>query len=228
MLASTPRPYRDVRTVSTMLRRATLLVMLAGCLVAPSLAHASGAAVIRDCEQNGELTGHYSQADLNSALHSMPADLKEYSNCEEAVQQAQAAAASKPRSSHNRPTGTDSTNSNGTGGGTSGGSTSGGSGGSSSGSASTASPKAHAASRHAATPADHKALQSARQGKTQDSGVLATTRAGHTGSSGSGGSLPTPLLVVLILLGAGALASLVVAGRRRRPRVRRVLARDRT
>jgi len=201
--------------------------MLAGCLVAPSLAHASGAAVIRDCEQNGQLTKHYSQSDLSSALSSMPADLKEYSNCEEAVQQAQAAGASKPRSSHNSPTGTDST-SNGSGGGTAGGGASGGSSSGGTGSGSTASPKAHAAKAHAATPADRKALKTAQSGRPLGAAALATTQNHATPSSDSGGSIPTPLLVVLILLGIGALASLVVAGRRRSPLVRRVLARDRT
>lgn len=226
MLASILGPNRDDRSVHPMLRRATLLVTLAGCLMAPSLAHASGSAVIRDCEQNGQLTRHYSQGDLNSALHSMPADLKEYSNCEEAVQQAQAAGASTPRSSHNSPTGTDTT-ATGSGGGASGGGTPGG--GSSSGTGSTAAPRAHAA-RHpspAAAKADTTVLNRARHGKPLGGAALATTRANPT-SSDSGGSIPTPLLVMLILLGAGALASLVVAVRRRRPWVRRVLARDRT
>jgi cobalamin biosynthesis Mg chelatase CobN len=227
VLASILGPCRDVRPVTFMLRRATLLVMLAGCLLAPSLAHASGAAVIRDCEQHGQLTGHYSQADLNSALNSMPADLKEYSNCEEAVQQAQAAGASKPRSSKNSPTGTDST-STGSGGGTSGGASGGGSSGA--GSGSSPSPQAHAAAKpaHAATKADKQALKTAQHGRPVGAAALATTQSHATPSSDSGGSIPTPLLVVLILLGIGALVSLVVAGRRRSPRVRRVLARDRT
>lgn len=229
MLASILGPDTDVRTGHSMLRRATLLVTLAGCLLAPSLAHASGAAVIRDCEQHGQLTKHYSQSDLNSALQTMPADLKEYSNCEEAVQQAQAAGASKPRSSHNSPTGTDPTA-----GGTAGGGTSGGTGGASpagtSGSpGATSSPRAHAASRPThATPADRHALKQAQKAATLSGGALAATRSNPAATSDSGGSLPTPLLIVLILLGAGALASLAVAARRRRPQVRRVLARDRT
>jgi hypothetical protein len=222
-----------------MLRRATLLVTLAGCLVAPSLARASGADVIRDCERHGEVTGHYSQSELQNALDTMPADLKEYSNCEEAIRQAQehaAIAAHQP--SHRSGGGTNSS-----GGGTSGGGSGGGSGSSAGGGSSSLSdpqaqshagrgPIAHAAkaAKRKINAGDAYALKVAQSGaalraKRPLAGAAVTPSAASS-SSGGLGSLPTSLLVVLILLGAGALGSLVVAGRRT-SLVGRVLARNR-
>ncbi len=208
MLASGLGSFRDVRSVPLMLRRATLLLTLAGGLLVPSLAHASGAAVIHDCEANGQLTRHYSESDLNSALHSMPADLKEYSNCVEAVQQAQAAGAPRRPAPHHNPNGTDPSSAAGGGPGAPGGPPR----------ASTAGGASPVPPAKPVSPADAKALGRAQAGGALGNRVAAAAVRPGAAASGSGASLPAPLIAVLVLLAAGALASLVGAARRRRPR----------
>ena len=59
---------------------------LAGTL--PSAAQASGLSpAVADCNTHNGLTGHYSVAQLRTALATMPADIKEYTNCYDAIQQ---------------------------------------------------------------------------------------------------------------------------------------------
>lgn len=70
------------------LRIATALVLLLALLAVPSLAHASGDTVIKDCS-DGELTKSYSQKDYADALSNMPADLDEYSDCRDQIKRAQ-------------------------------------------------------------------------------------------------------------------------------------------
>ena len=41
----------------------TIAALLVAFLALPALAQASGAAVIRDCQQDGHNDGHYSQSD---------------------------------------------------------------------------------------------------------------------------------------------------------------------
>jgi hypothetical protein len=41
-----------------------------------------------DCNTNGRLTHHYSASQLQGALVSMPADIREYTNCSDVLQQA--------------------------------------------------------------------------------------------------------------------------------------------
>jgi hypothetical protein len=55
----------------------------------PAIA-ASGVAtaVIADCNAHGRLTRTYSSAELQAALASMPADVKEYTNCYDVIQRA--------------------------------------------------------------------------------------------------------------------------------------------
>src|SRR5205085_10172320 len=64
----------------------TLTLMLG--LLAPAVAHASGAAVIRDCTDDGRLEGHYTQRDLRDALSSIPSDVDEYTNCRDIIRRA--------------------------------------------------------------------------------------------------------------------------------------------
>ena len=64
-------------------------------LLAPAAAQADGgAAVIRDCLNNGRITGHYTQQQYAQALAELPADVAEYSDCAGLIRRAQLAAAS--------------------------------------------------------------------------------------------------------------------------------------
>jgi len=64
--------------------------VVAGCLLLPAgPAFASGADVIRDCNTNGHLTKPYSQAEYKQALAQMPADIRQYTDCEAVIRRAQ-------------------------------------------------------------------------------------------------------------------------------------------
>jgi hypothetical protein len=54
----------------------------------PSAAAAGLSAPVQDCNAHGPLTGHYTVAQLRSALATMPADVKEYTNCGDVIQRA--------------------------------------------------------------------------------------------------------------------------------------------
>lgn len=58
-------------------------------LLTAAPAHASGADVILDCNDNGRLTREYSQAEYRDALRNMPADVKQYTDCEGIIRRAQ-------------------------------------------------------------------------------------------------------------------------------------------
>jgi hypothetical protein len=74
-----------------MTRRATTLLALVCALSigVPAVAAASSdtpAAAISDCNANGQLTAHYSTDTLRQALAQMPADVREYTNCYDAIE----------------------------------------------------------------------------------------------------------------------------------------------
>ena len=75
----------------TMLRRlSTAAAVVASCLLLPApAALASGADVLIDCNDNGRLTKEYSQKEYREALANMPADLKQYTDCENIIRRAQ-------------------------------------------------------------------------------------------------------------------------------------------
>ena len=52
-------------------------------------AFASGADVIRDCNDHGHLTKTYSQKEYRQALAQMPADIRQYTDCEGIIKHAQ-------------------------------------------------------------------------------------------------------------------------------------------
>jgi len=54
----------------------------------PAAAHASGAAVIRDCAADGKLNKTYSQKDLQSADKNLPSDIDEYTDCRSVIRAA--------------------------------------------------------------------------------------------------------------------------------------------
>ncbi len=185
-----PSPHR-------FMRRALLLTALL-CLLAPASSFASTASegnrLIRDCASDGEINGKYSQAAYKYALNHLPSDLAEYTNCADAIRQAQAAAAG-----------------GGSRGGTGGGS-SGGGGGIAGGFDVPATPYTSPSS------SERSAIQSARNaGGAVGIGGGAPVTPGGPGITASSvtRALPAPLLALLILLALGAAGGASVAFRTR-------------
>jgi hypothetical protein len=68
------------------------LTLICVAAVAPP-AHASAIQVIRDCSDDGVLDKKYSQRELAGALHNLPSDLDEYTDCRGVIRRAQLAGA---------------------------------------------------------------------------------------------------------------------------------------
>lgn len=182
-------------------------ILIGALLLVPALARAdAGDAVIKDCTRNGTLTKTYSQTAYQQALAELPADVDEYGDCRQIIRDAQLGAAS------------------------------GGSNGSPAGSIPGIGPAA--ATPH--TPAEKAALaQATTKG---DAPVKVAVAGGRSGSgNGTGGKplvpgassfdagglshgLPTPIIIVLVLIGVAALVGALIA---LRPQIRRVLSRGR-
>src|SRR3954452_11872988 len=73
-----------VRIERPMRRLLALLITLTLVPAATALA-GGGAAVIRDCTDDGVLQGHYTQRQLREALSSLPSDVDEYTNCRDVI-----------------------------------------------------------------------------------------------------------------------------------------------
>jgi hypothetical protein len=56
--------------------------------IAVASASNSGTAAIADCQAHERLTRHYTVAQLQNALNTMPADIREYTNCQQVIQAA--------------------------------------------------------------------------------------------------------------------------------------------
>lgn len=181
----------------------TALVLIgASALLAPEAALAGPTG---DCNANGHLTGHYSRAELQSALSSMPVTIKEYTNCYDVISRALAATAAS-------------------GGGGGGGTGSGAGAGTSAGTAAgTTSAALHNKGKTAKASKAHKQGTNSTPSLTStDPGTVpAESATGHPAAS-TGSGVPAPLIVILILLGLGALGAGGVAVRRH------VVARDGT
>lgn len=73
-----------------MLRRFAAAAVVASLLLVPAQAAlASAEDVLIDCNDNGRLTEDYTQKELREALAQMPADLKQYTDCENIIRRAQ-------------------------------------------------------------------------------------------------------------------------------------------
>ncbi len=75
-----------------MARKARVLVLLACALVAGGAsllaapaALGSASQVITDCNTHAKLTRHYSATDLQTALNTLPADVREYTGCYDVI-----------------------------------------------------------------------------------------------------------------------------------------------
>jgi hypothetical protein len=185
-------PHRPMRRVHA------VLTVLACLLILPAAAGASGRSVVRDCTDNGQIDSSHSQSDYKDALHSLPSDVNEYTDCRQIIEQ------SKRRDARKSDNG-----SSGSGGGGTGGS------GSFSG---FDTPTPPAASNVPSSPAETGALAQAANG-----GAAAVPVAGDPITPGGAGlteaafrhDVPGPLLALVILLGLGALATTVSGARAR-------------
>ena len=79
-------------TIATLVpvpRRSVILLVLVAALAATVVAQPAFAApssVISDCNSHGKLTQHYSVTQLHTALSTMPADVQEYTDCYNVIQ----------------------------------------------------------------------------------------------------------------------------------------------
>jgi len=174
-----------------MLRAALVLGCLLLGLVAPAAATAaSSTQILRDCADDGVLQGDYTPSELRKARQNIPADTDEYTDCRDVLARAAA---------------TGVVNSNGGSGGSSGGA-SGRSGGSGSGRNRDNEPPADP---H--TPEGRQIVGEAGA-KPPPGPVTISGRPVIPGTAGfaAGGvrnEIPTSLIIALVLLGAGALAT---------------------
>jgi len=66
-----------------------LLLVVAAALAVPAVSSAQrDQDIIRDCAQDGDLDGNYSQDELDEAYENMPSDIDEYSNCRSVIEAA--------------------------------------------------------------------------------------------------------------------------------------------
>jgi hypothetical protein len=171
----------------------TAILAMALALALPGAATASSAddRIYRDCEHSptGYLTGSYTKAQLRDALRNIPSDVAEYSGCHDAIRQALLDG------------GRGAGGAGGTGGGGPGAGGIGANGGSGIGGAGTPGSAAGGAPGSGATgpPATGSKAPVKLAGEAVEPGVVPSL-----GKDPS--TLPTPLLVLLILLGAGVLA----------------------
>jgi hypothetical protein len=66
-------------------RNTLICAAMLGLLVGAAPALATYQEVIRDCAEDGQLDGSYSQSELDQARNRLPSDLDEYSDCREVI-----------------------------------------------------------------------------------------------------------------------------------------------
>ena len=177
----------------------TLLLLLTLLALAPGAALASSYQVLEDC-QDGRIDKKYPNKDLRGALRDLPPDLDEYTNCREVIRSAlqgvRGGGGSGPGSNHNDAGGY--------------GALPAGEGGLPLG------PDGRPIDPRGIASEDERAeLDSAR---VADAATVVPKSAGVAPGDSGGAGVPTPLIVVLVLIAAGALAGLV-------PRVRELVRR---
>jgi hypothetical protein len=191
------------------MRRTLLLGLLATLLLAPTARATGTQTILRDCQDDDVLQGHYSVNDLRKARSNIPGDQSEYGDCYDVISRAIAAGLSSSGSK------TGSGSSAGGGANSGNGGTNTGSGGSSP--SVTAAPTPAPTIVRPTTPQDTKTLaEAATHGyaptTVDDSPLTPGTRVaadlGHN-------RLPPALIAVLALLVAAALAAVSPTIRRR-------------
>lgn len=183
--------------MNPLMRRASIPLLLVVALATPTPALASGDDVLRDCNDDERLSKRYSQEEYREALDNIPADIRQYTNCQAVIRQAQLSAAGSSSSGGGSGSGgAGGTGGGGTGGGTTGGDTGG----------TTASP---AETLAAATPEQKRELAEVVEEPPAPvtlpgAGAVDPASAGEVPGIDAVGDLPTPLGVLLILMTAGA------------------------
>ena len=176
------------------MRRTIVLCLLAALLIPAAALAASTNQIIRDCADDGVLEGHYTPAELRKARDNLPTDVNEYSDCSDVLARAAGAAATAG------PGGGGAGGPGGAGGTFLPGTIPGGAAGADNGDA-LVTP---------ATEADHRAVaEAAAKGAPSVKVGGRTVMPGSTGlaADAARNGLPRTLLVVLVLLGAAALAA---------------------
>ena len=181
-----------------MLSRLILIFVLV-LLAAAAPASASGLDVIRDCTDDEVMSKTYTQKEYRDALRQFAADGDQYGNCRDVIRRAQAAAAAAKK----KPGGAD----------TGAGAVAGGS--PPSGGAGAIGSAPAAEQLQEASAAERQAVEAARTAEpgsvAVDNAMLDPGEIGTAPAANAAADLPTPLLLILALLLAGALA---VAGLR--------------
>jgi cobalamin biosynthesis Mg chelatase CobN len=195
-----PRRYTMRRLNLLIASLAALIIPLGGLMAAAGPAMASSASsILRECEDNGAITGHFSRAELQSALSDLSGEVSEYSDCQDLIQQALVRASSQGGGTSNTGSAkahvAGATGKNGGGG----------------------SGKGPQGS--AGTTGSSKTNNGQSVGKGSSNAVNLAGSSVRPGSSGStdasSSSLPVALIIVLILLALTALSGGAVALRRR-------------
>jgi cobalamin biosynthesis Mg chelatase CobN len=187
-----------MRRLNPLIALLAALIVPLGCLMAATPAMASDAsAIYKECEQNGQITGNFTRAELKAALNGLPSEVSEYSDCQDLIQQALVRT-----STPSGPNSNSSTKSHLAGGAGSRGGGNGGKG--SSGGTAGTTGSSRTKNGKPAVPGSDKAVTLAGS----------DIRPGSTGTSASS-SLPVALIVVLILLALTAVSGGAVALRRR-------------
>jgi hypothetical protein len=168
------------------------LITLAALLAFAGSAEASGRDVIDDCTDDEVLTKTYTQKEYRDALATLPADADQYGNCRDIIARAQDSAATKGGSKRGSSQDTGATAAP-AGGGTPG------------GGPSVAPAKEQLA---AASPEDRAAVAEAASDPSADIAGADPVLAERVGTApgSSVADLPAPILILLALLVAGALA----------------------
>ncbi|HWI07752.1 MAG TPA: hypothetical protein VNT54_09585 [Solirubrobacteraceae bacterium] len=186
--------------MSPTLRRLSLAILLA-VLVPSAVASGAGKDVIRDCTDDEVMQKTYTQKEYRAALRELAADADQYGNCRDVIlraqQQALAAGKGAGRSAGN---GTQRTDGAGAAGG--GGSPDGGAG--AIGSAPAAEQLGSATERERAAVEQARATRSGPV--SLDAASVDPAKVGTAPGVGQVADLPAPLVILLALLLAGALA----------------------
>jgi hypothetical protein len=156
-------------------------LVCAFALILPASAPASGRAVIRDCTDDGQLSKGYTQKEYRDALAHLPTDVDEYTDCRDVIRRAQLGGASGSKNGPGGPSGA-----GGSGGGGGGGLT------------------------QASGLAEKTALARAQKGggaPIHIGGQTVTPGGSRFTAADVRNALPAPVLVVLVMLGAGALVA---------------------
>jgi hypothetical protein len=189
------------------MRWTILLGLLAALVLAPAARASDTAALLRDCQDDSVLEGHYTVAELRKARNEVVGDANEYTDCVDVLSRQIAAqvATSKPSSNSGSNSGAGGSSGSGS---SSDGNNSAGSGTrtSSAGAAATSEPSPIVTP---STQQDGAALLDATK-----QGAQSVTAEGHPLAPGGRlvanvgrNGLPSTLVVVLVLLGASALAA---------------------